>query len=230
MPRKPGMSREDLLEVNLKIMKDVAANIKAHCPNAFVINVANPLDAMVYALHKITGFKKHQVVGMAGVLDTVAVQVLRGRGAERVDPGHRGAGAGRPRGRHGPAAPALDRRRRAADPAAPQGEARRDRRPDAEGRRGAGGALQDRARRTSPRRPRPSPWRRASSSTGSGCFRRRCCSRGNTGSTGSSWASRSRSARAGWRRSSSSRLDDAEKAEMQKSFTSVKKTVDEVKL
>ncbi|MBI3183107.1 MAG: malate dehydrogenase [Myxococcales bacterium] len=70
VPRKPGMSREDLLEVNLKIMKDVAANIRTHCPDAFVINVANPLDAMVYALHRITGFKKSQVVGMAGVLDT----------------------------------------------------------------------------------------------------------------------------------------------------------------
>jgi len=68
--RKPGMSREDLLEVNLKIMRDVASNIKQHCPNAFVINIANPLDAMVYALHKITGFKANQVVGMAGVLDT----------------------------------------------------------------------------------------------------------------------------------------------------------------
>ncbi len=67
--RKPGMSREDLLDVNLKIMRDVASNIKQHCPNAFVINIANPLDAMVYALHKITGFKNNQVVGMAGVLD-----------------------------------------------------------------------------------------------------------------------------------------------------------------
>lgn len=70
VPRKPGMSREDLLDVNLKIMKDVAGNLKEHCPNAFVINIANPLDAMVYALQKITGFKKSQVVGMAGVLDT----------------------------------------------------------------------------------------------------------------------------------------------------------------
>jgi malate dehydrogenase len=70
VPRKPGMSREDLLEVNLKIMKDVAGNVKSQAPKAFVINVANPLDAMVYALHKITGFPKHQVVGMAGVLDT----------------------------------------------------------------------------------------------------------------------------------------------------------------
>ncbi len=70
VPRKPGMSREDLLDVNLKIMRDVAANIKEHCPQAFVINIANPLDAMVFALHKITGFKKSQVVGMAGVLDS----------------------------------------------------------------------------------------------------------------------------------------------------------------
>jgi malate dehydrogenase len=70
VPRKPGMSREDLLETNLKIMKDVAANLKAHCAGAFVINVANPLDAMVYALQKITGFPRTHVVGMAGVLDT----------------------------------------------------------------------------------------------------------------------------------------------------------------
>src|SRR6478609_2947273 len=65
VPRKPGMSREDLLDINLKIMRDVAGNIKAHCPDAFVINIANPLDAMVYALYKITGFKASQVVGMA---------------------------------------------------------------------------------------------------------------------------------------------------------------------
>ncbi|MBL8949949.1 MAG: malate dehydrogenase [Myxococcaceae bacterium] len=70
VPRKPGMSREDLLDINLKIIRDVAANIKQHAPNAFIINVANPLDAMVYALHKITGFDKKMVTGMAGVLDT----------------------------------------------------------------------------------------------------------------------------------------------------------------
>jgi malate dehydrogenase len=70
VPRKPGMSREDLLGINLKIIKDVSANVKAHAPNAFVINITNPLDSMVYAIHKITGFKKNMVVGMAGVLDT----------------------------------------------------------------------------------------------------------------------------------------------------------------
>src|SRR5450432_914872 len=70
VPRKPGMSRDDLLDVNLKIIKDVAANLKAKCPQAFVIVVSNPLDAMVYALKQLTGFPKKQVVGMAGVLDT----------------------------------------------------------------------------------------------------------------------------------------------------------------
>ncbi|MCL2625455.1 MAG: malate dehydrogenase [Cystobacterineae bacterium] len=70
VPRKPGMSREDLLEINLKIIRDVALNIQAQCPEAFVINIANPLDAMVFALHKIVGQKKQLVAGMAGVLDT----------------------------------------------------------------------------------------------------------------------------------------------------------------
>ncbi|MBF0245893.1 MAG: malate dehydrogenase [Planctomycetes bacterium] len=70
VPRKPGMSREDLLTINLSIMKDGAINLREYCPQAFIINFANPLDAMVYALYKITGFKKNQVVGMAGVLDT----------------------------------------------------------------------------------------------------------------------------------------------------------------
>ena len=70
VPRKPGMSREDLLDVNLKIMTNVAENIKKYAPNAFCIITTNPLDAMVYSFKKITGFPKNQVVGMAGVLDT----------------------------------------------------------------------------------------------------------------------------------------------------------------
>ena len=70
VPRKPGMTREDLLEINTKIMTDVATNLKQHAPGAFVINIANPLDAMVYALHKISGLPGKMVVGMAGVLDT----------------------------------------------------------------------------------------------------------------------------------------------------------------
>jgi malate dehydrogenase len=70
LPRKPGMSRDDLLEKNLAIIKDVASNLKEYCPNAFVIVISNPLDAMVYATKKITGFPKNRVVGMAGVLDS----------------------------------------------------------------------------------------------------------------------------------------------------------------
>ena len=70
IPRKPGMDREDLLEINLGIMKDVATNIKMQAPNAFVIVISNPLDAMVYAFHKVSGFPKNQVVGMAGALDS----------------------------------------------------------------------------------------------------------------------------------------------------------------
>ena len=70
IPRKPGMDREDLLEINLSIMKDVATNIKEYAPNAFVIVISNPLDAMVYAFYKVSGFNKKQVVGMAGALDS----------------------------------------------------------------------------------------------------------------------------------------------------------------
>lgn len=70
VPRKPGMSREDLLGVNVKIMRDVASNVKEKCPGAFVIVVSNPLDTMVYAMKQITGFHKSRVVGMAGVLDS----------------------------------------------------------------------------------------------------------------------------------------------------------------
>ena len=70
IPRKPGMNREDLLDINLGIMKDVAKNIKEHAPNSFVIVISNPLDAMVYAFFKVSGFKKNQVVGMAGALDS----------------------------------------------------------------------------------------------------------------------------------------------------------------
>ena len=70
IPRKPGMDREDLLEINLGIMKDVAQNIKEQAPRSFVIVISNPLDAMVYAFHKVSGFPKNQVVGMAGALDS----------------------------------------------------------------------------------------------------------------------------------------------------------------
>ncbi len=70
LPRKPGMSRDDLLDTNVKIMQDVSTNIKKYCEGAFVIVISNPLDAMVYTMAHITGFPKSHVVGMAGVLDS----------------------------------------------------------------------------------------------------------------------------------------------------------------
>ena len=70
VPRKPGMSRDDLLGINLKVMKSVGEGIAAHAPNAFVICITNPLDAMVWALQKFSGLPKEKVVGMAGVLDS----------------------------------------------------------------------------------------------------------------------------------------------------------------
>src|SRR5215467_7796633 len=79
VPRKPGMSRDDLLSINLKIIRNVGENLKSKCPNAFVIVISNPLDAMVYELKKITGFPRERVVGMAGVLDSARFQLFLAR-------------------------------------------------------------------------------------------------------------------------------------------------------
>ncbi|MCA0432132.1 MAG: malate dehydrogenase [Proteobacteria bacterium] len=70
VPRKPGMSRDDLVGINLKVMKAVGEGIKAHAPNAFVICITNPLDVMVWALQKFSGLPKNKLIGMAGVLDS----------------------------------------------------------------------------------------------------------------------------------------------------------------
>ena len=70
VPRKPGMSRDDLLGINLKVMKAVGEGLKAHAPDAFVICITNPLDAMVWALREFSGLPAEKVVGMAGVLDS----------------------------------------------------------------------------------------------------------------------------------------------------------------
>jgi malate dehydrogenase len=70
VPRKPGMSRDDLLDINLKVMRTVGEGIKAHAKDAFVICITNPLDAMVWALREFSGLPHHKVVGMAGVLDS----------------------------------------------------------------------------------------------------------------------------------------------------------------
>ena len=70
LPRKPGMSRMDLIETNAKIMRSVAENIAKHAPEAVIVNVANPLDEMTALAQIVTGFRKHQIMGQAGMLDT----------------------------------------------------------------------------------------------------------------------------------------------------------------
>jgi len=79
VPRKPGMSRDDLLEINLKVMEQVGAGIKKYAPGAFVICITNPLDAMVWALQRVTGLPKNQIVGMAGVLDSARFRYFLAR-------------------------------------------------------------------------------------------------------------------------------------------------------
>jgi len=74
VPRKPGMSRDDLLGINLKVMDQVGAGLKKYAPNAFVICITNPLDAMVWALQKACGLPRNMVVGMAGVLDSARLR------------------------------------------------------------------------------------------------------------------------------------------------------------
>ena len=76
LPRKPGMSRDDLVKTNAEIIRNVAKGIKEHAPNALVIVITNPLDAMVYLMQKETGFPANRVVGMAGVLDTARYQAF----------------------------------------------------------------------------------------------------------------------------------------------------------
>src|SRR4051812_43876397 len=76
LPRKPGMSRDDLLATNSKIMRDVCAGIKANCPDAIVIVVSNPLDAMAYVAKQELGMPRNRIIGMAGVLDTARMKTF----------------------------------------------------------------------------------------------------------------------------------------------------------
>jgi malate dehydrogenase len=81
IPRKPGQSRDDLVATNLPIIRSVAAGVKENCPDAFVIVISNPLDAMVYELKRATGLPRERVVGMAGVLDSARFQLFLARAA-----------------------------------------------------------------------------------------------------------------------------------------------------
>ena len=76
VPRKPGMSRDDLLGINLRVMETVGSGIKQHCPRAFVICITNPLDAMVWALQKFSGVPHKKIVGMAGVLNSARFRLF----------------------------------------------------------------------------------------------------------------------------------------------------------
>ena len=75
-PRKPGMSRNDLLQANYNVIKDVVGSVMKHSPDAIVIMVTNPMDAMAQAAYKISGFPKHRVIGMAGILDSARMSTF----------------------------------------------------------------------------------------------------------------------------------------------------------
>ncbi len=81
VPRKPGQSRDDLVGINLPIMRNVAEGAKKHCPDAFVIVISNPLDVMVWAFREYTGFPAERVVGMAGMLDAARMQLFLAQAA-----------------------------------------------------------------------------------------------------------------------------------------------------
>jgi len=76
VPRKPGMSRDDLLQVNYKIMQQVTEQIVKHAPNCIIVPVANPLDAMAQAIYKLSGFPRERVIGMAGILDSARMRAF----------------------------------------------------------------------------------------------------------------------------------------------------------
>ena len=114
VPRKPGMSRDDLLSINLKVMEQVGAGIKKYAPDAFVICITNPLDAMVWALQKASGMPHKKVVGMAGVLELLALPLFPGRRIQRLGRRRHRLRARRPRRHHGAADPLLHRRRHSA--------------------------------------------------------------------------------------------------------------------
>ena len=114
VPRKPGMSRDDLLGINLKVMDQVGAGLKKYAPNAFVICITNPLDAMVWALQKSCGLPQNMVVGMAGVLELGAAALFPRRRVQRVGRGRQRLRARRPRRHHGADGALLHRRRHSA--------------------------------------------------------------------------------------------------------------------
>ena len=97
VPRKAGMSRDDLLGINLKVMKAVGEGIKTYAPNAFVICITNPLDAMVWALREFSGLPHNKVVGYGGRARQRALRLFPRRKDRHLGAGHQGLDPGRPR-------------------------------------------------------------------------------------------------------------------------------------
>ena len=114
IPRKPGMSRDDLIEINLKVMEQVGAGLRKYAPEAFVICVTNPLDAMVWALQKTSGLPRNKVVGMAGVLDAARFRFFLSQEFDVSPEDINTHGDGRPRRHHGAADPLFLGRRHSA--------------------------------------------------------------------------------------------------------------------
>ena len=152
MARKPGMSRDDLLAINAKIVTSVANELKSTSPDAVVIVVSNPLDAMVQQCQKVTGFPPGRVIGQAGVARHRPLPHVPGDGTGRVGRGRLGVADGRARRHDGPPAGVHQRRRHPdhqTDRAGPPGG---DRRPHPQGRRGDRRPAQDRVGLLRPRR------------------------------------------------------------------------------
>ena len=110
-PRKPGMSRDDLLNVNYKIMQSVTEQIVKHSPNTIIVPVANPLDAMCQAVYRLSKFPRERVIGMAGVLDSARMRTFIAMETERVGRERPRLRARRPRRHDGAAAALFDGRR-----------------------------------------------------------------------------------------------------------------------
>ncbi len=123
MPRKPGMSRDDLLNVNYKIMQDVTAEIVKHSPNCIIVPVANPLDAMSQAVFRLSKFPRERVVGMAGRARLRSDADVRGPRAQCLGFGRHVLRARRPRRHDGATAATVDGRRHSADRAREDGQA-----------------------------------------------------------------------------------------------------------
>ena len=103
IPRKPGMSRDDLISTNTKVVKSVTEQVVSHSPEAILILVTNPLDAMVYVAHRVSGLADSKVMGMAGVLDSARFRAFICDGTRGLGREHTRFGSGRTRRHNGPA-------------------------------------------------------------------------------------------------------------------------------